>query len=387
MGSVLRCDFDHKTGQLTRQVLRSDQLQGSWESSLLVRAYQGRVEVSGNPSKWGRLEAVGLGCTSIFEAVAVYNRLLRDLGLPEFSYPDRIRVPVRDEPNGIDRVARQGPKIHRIDIAGNMRLGSAASVGAYVDWLSTQRVGRRGHPFRVMGPASLLAGTRRLRELAIYAKGSEVAVQLGRWIRKRGGDHDPEAVRAYLGELVERCSAEGWVRREVRLFGEYLVREHLQWVEEWGQETMKTEWLKYGPAVNEDQIGAVVDWKAEAYGRFLARGLGERAARLRIETLFAWMGGADVQPGPGRGKSAFYQIAKDIREAVGVDIRSRPNVLTLGSRVQMLSRPVEARIATVADVRALYRGLCEPQAPTTERVRIAALDGVLVGQHPLSEVA
>ncbi|MFD2113404.1 phage/plasmid replication domain-containing protein [Thiorhodococcus fuscus] len=339
------------TGELQYQTVKSGQLKGSWESSLMVRAFGGRVQVQGNPSKWGRSEAVGLGCRSIFEAVKVYNGVLKELGLPLFHYPDRVRF--YGEDGEIDRTELKGPRISRIDIAANLILGSPASVEHYIQWLLTQRVGRRGQPFRAKGELSALAGSRRTRQRACYGKAEEVLEQIKRWRRKR--ITDIESVVGYLSALRERLHSQGWVRDELRLYTDYLTRSGLAYAENWGDETMKEQWQAF--KVETQEIGAVVDWKSEVVARLIARGVGERAARQRLEVLLAWMGGVDVGVGEGRSQATFYRIAKDLRETVGVDIRGRPNVVTLGSRAQQLARPIEARVATWADVQALYEGL------------------------------
>ncbi|TCT23855.1 phage/plasmid replication domain-containing protein [Thiobaca trueperi] len=352
-GSSRRLDIDLKTGELQYQTVKSDQLKGSWESSLMIRSFGGRVQVQGNPSKWGRSEAVALGCPSIFEAVKVYNGVLAELNLPLFHYPDRIQV--LGDGGAIDRTVLKGPRVSRIDIAANLILGSSESVAHYLNWLLTQRVGHRGQPFSVKGELSVLAGSRRTRQRACYGKADEVLEQIKRWRRKRIGDI--ESVTDYLNALRERLHRDGWVRDELRLYTDYLSRANLAYIENWSDETMKEQWQAF--KVDAQEVGAVIDWKSEVVVRLVARGVGERAARQRLEVLLAWMGGIDVGPGNGRSQATFYRIAKDLREVVGVDIRSRPNVVTLGSRSQQLARPVTARVATLADVQALYEGLPE----------------------------
>lgn len=352
-GSARRLDIDMQTGELQYQTVKSGQLKGSWESSLMVRSFGGRVQVQGNPSKWGRSEAVALGCPSIFQAVKVYNGVLEQLGLPLFHYPDRIKV--YGHGDAIDRTVLKGPRVSRIDIAANLILGSPESVSHYIDWILTQRVGRRGQPFRVKGDLSVLAGSRRTRQRACYGKADEILEQIKRWRRKRQGDN--EEVTCYLNALRDRLHSQGWLRDELRLYTDYLSRSGLAYVENWSDETMLEQWQAF--KVDAQEVGAVIDWKSEVFARLIARGVGERAARQRLEVLLAWMGGIDVGPGQGRSQATFYRIAKDLREVAGVDIRGRPNVVTLGSRAQTLARPVAARVATLADVQALYTGLPE----------------------------
>lgn len=381
-GSSLLVDYDFKTREIIKQVIKSEQLQGSWESSLLVRCVGGRVEVSGNPSKWGRLESVANGCRSVFAALDVYNAILADLELPAFSCPDRLIV--MGEGGARDRTMDHGARISRVDIAGCLVLGAEASVRPYIDWLEMQRIGKRGQPYDRKGPLSLLAGTRRRRQSAVYGKALEVIEQSKRWARRHLVD--AEAAASYLVRLSDRLSVGGWCRREARLGTDYLSSAGLQYVSEWDEAIMLREWLSYGVTGEVEEVGAVIDWREEAMTRLQAMGLGERAARQRMETLLAWMAGADCSPGPGRSRATFFRIAADLRKAVGVDIRSVPNVVSLGSRAQQLARPVQARYATRADVVQLYSGLSVPVDSGAGRVNVVELNPRRV-RDPLSEVA
>lgn len=372
-GSDLVVWFDFETGQPKHEVVKSAVIEGSWDTRLIVRSRAGRVEVQGNPSKWNRPEAVAGGCATVAEGLAVFNEVLRLHGLPEF-----VSRPQVLKPDG--KWMETGPRLQWVHIASVFSLGSADCIGPYIDWLSTQRVGRSGLPFDKKGAQSVLAGTRRRRERAIYGKGAELREAAKKWARKRKVDGGP--VVEYLLALADRCDALGLMRDEVRLAGDYLVTVGLEWADAWTGETMKKQWADY--AIQGGGSAAVTDWKGQAMGRLLQSGLGERAARQRLETLLAWMGGVDVSPGPGRSLATWYRIAKDLRDVLGVDIRSRPNVVTLGSRVQQLARPVEARPLTAADVRELYRGLPSYEAkrevlvrPLSDEQRAAVVDGFM----------
>lgn len=367
---------DLATGRIVRETVTGAQVTGSFRAAVRVRCVGGRVEVSGNPSKWGRLDAVGDGCRSMGEALGTYNDILAELGLPLFSIPDRLRlrgnpgdiryvssstpprrpssrVPMADGPRAVETV-RQGPIVTRVDIAGCIVLGSADSAAAYTRWVGTQRAGKkRGHVMEQKGPESYCGGTTRGQQLRVYSKGPELAEALRDWRRRH--DDDRDAAVEYLTELSARATAGGWVRREVQLGRDYLRESKLRWAEEWGDSTMSIEFAKFALGGEGCDVGAVNDWRTMALGALMGQGLTERSAQLCIGTLSAWMSGFD--PRAGLSQATYYRRAKQLREALGVEIRSPPNVVSLGSRIRAVSHPVVARPATREDVRRLYSGL------------------------------
>lgn len=353
-GKSRMVEFDLQSGEVLWTSTRSGSLEGSYDTRVQVRSTGGVVYFSGNPSKWGRADAVSRGCRSMAQALDVASGILRSAGLPGFSFPDRT---VLSSPGrGVDTV-RHGPLVREVHIAGVRLLGGPAQVACFMDWLSTQRFGRKGNPYqRQKGGQSMRAGSKRGVESAIYDKGEEVAERAREWKRKRCGDGgEQERVCRYLEALSDRLKALGAVRDEQRWHRQALKRVGYEWAEEWGDETMHKLWQ--AQALKVVEIGGVVDWNGEAKRRLLALGLSERKAVGRLDVLSSWMSGRDVRE--GRSVSAFYQIAADLRAALGVDIRDRPNVVTLGSKAQQLARPVTARWMTEADAEALYAGLPE----------------------------
>jgi hypothetical protein len=350
-GKSRLCEIDLDSGEVLWESTRSDWLEGSFSTKALLRSAGGRVELMFNPSKWGRPDAVSCGCRTMGQAIAVANEVLRLAGLPEFTFPDR--VVLVSPGRGVDTV-RQGPRVHEVHIAAVRLLGSAAGVGCYLDWLTTQRFGRKGHALKQQGPRSVRGGSKRGVELAVYDKADEIENSAAKLQRKRTGDKDEQdRMGLYLKALAGRLRSVGAVREELRWHGQQLKRYGYQYAEEWSGTTMHELWEKQALKVAE--VGGVVDWQGEAKVRLLALGLSERLAASRLRDLHSWMSGGDVRD--GRSRETFYRIARDLRAALGVDIRERPNVVTLGSKAQQLARPVTARYMTEADAEALYQGL------------------------------
>lgn len=344
-------ETDLDSGEVLWQSTRSDWLEGSFSTKALLRSSGGVVQLMFNPSKWGRPDAVSCGCRTMGQAIAVANEVLRAAGLPEFTFPDR--VVLSPSGRGVDTV-RQGPRVHEVHIAAVRVLGDPSGVGCYLDWLATQRFGRKGHSLKLQGPRSVRGGSKRGVELAVYDKADEIEQSAANWRRKRKGDKDEQdRISGYLMALADRLRSVGAVREEQRWHGQQLKRYGYEWAEEWSEKTMHELWEKQALKVAE--VGGVVDWQGEAKARLLALGLSDRLAASRLRDLHSWMSGGDVRD--GRSRKTFYRIACDLRSACGVDIRDRPNVVTLGSKAQQLARPVTARYMSQADADALYEGL------------------------------
>lgn len=346
-GADLVVWYDPTTHEVKREQIYGAQIAGSWESSCRVRCVGGRVEFSGNPSKWGRLEAVGDGCGTLAEALAVASEIVQGEGLPAFE-----ERPVLEHQG--ERLHR-GPRVSRVDVAGCYLLGGPEETRAYSLWVETQSVFKK--KMERKGPESCSGGTVRRQLLLLYTKWLELQEALLHWKRKRVGD--VEKAREYLTILSDVARVEGWVRREVRLGSDYLRETGLCWVEHWGEDTMMKEFQRVALGGEVSEFGAVTDWRSDVRERLLKLGLSERAANSRMGLLASWMAGFEVGPGVGMSQATWYRYKNDLRAAAGVDVTRAPNVVSLGVRMQQQARPVQARYATLADVRRLYAGLRE----------------------------
>ncbi|ENB3621243.1 Replication-associated protein G2P, partial [Escherichia coli] len=58
--------------------------EGSFSDVVSIKIRGSELTMSGNPSRWGKLDNV-FGCASVDECFGVFNQILRSLGLPEFT--------------------------------------------------------------------------------------------------------------------------------------------------------------------------------------------------------------------------------------------------------------------------------------------------------------
>lgn len=112
---------------------------GSYETSIMVRMVDGKLEVRGNPSAYGRLD--NLFGLQLDDCVEVYNLILAELGLPEFTEGEEISR--FSEATGAAVLEYSGAKITRVDYTCNQAVGMGR-VRDYNKWLAGQKFSRSG---------------------------------------------------------------------------------------------------------------------------------------------------------------------------------------------------------------------------------------------------
>lgn len=172
---------DAATGEVMPRGLEPVQLPGLLGSSVRVWSDGLRVQVSGNPSRWNRSEAVfGL---SVDDAKRVINGLLVEHGFPPFS---------------------DSAVVSRVDLTRNLALGPHLSAAQRI--LQTFRYGR----LRVSsdGDNVYWGAHSRKRQLRAYAKGPEVRSHVS---------EQEGAEREYLLRVSDWLIAHGVLRVELEL--------------------------------------------------------------------------------------------------------------------------------------------------------------------------
>jgi Phage replication protein CRI len=347
-GPTVVLEIDRLTGEQRWRTIKGDSVEGSARTSVWVRCSLGCVWVSGNPSKWGRYEAL-LGISDMSSCLAVYNEILRGLGLPEFV--DRGKVVLK----GGDHV-RSCPRASRIDVTRNLILGSHEAAAAFAGWMGSQRWGRRGLPFVQGKGLTLKAGHESRRVMTFYDKGSELLAAAGKWARSRSDERE-EAI-SYLRALSDWATQHGVMRQELRLGSKVLSETGWCWLDDRYQEAgvLAKLWTDYGGEIQAmgAEIGVVLDWKGQAVRRLVDQaGVSERVANEIVRWLLGWMGGLD--PRSGISTATFYRRASLVRCHLGVDVRGEPNIVSLASRSRALACPVSARVLELSDLPEWYR--------------------------------
>lgn len=198
------------------------QHKGSFCDVISISIRGSSLKVSGNPSRWGRVDNL-FGLKSVDACVDVYNQIVLSLGLPAFTRCTRL-MPRQGKENESVSLVADGGIIREIHITSNRAVGegnedayiSAISTlpyrnsvprlhsnGKSVDWLSKK------------GNATLIYPT-------VYNKANELELHTVQKIKNRFGENSSEF--KYLNEVISFCKKNGIIRFEQKLKSRFLQK-------------------------------------------------------------------------------------------------------------------------------------------------------------------
>ncbi|MCO6539410.1 MAG: hypothetical protein J6569_04655 [Gilliamella sp.] len=201
---------------------------GSFCDSVLIKISGSVLKMSGNPSRWGRIENL-FGLRTVDNCVDVYNKILTELNLPVFTKCTQLMF--RSPKGSKIETFSDGAIIKELHITSNRMVGKGNendylaglstlnyrysvprlhSNGQSVDWLSKN------------GNAHLIYPT-------VYNKSHELELHSITKIKNKFGENSKEF--KYLNEVIEYCKNNGVVRFEQKLKSRFLKRENLHY---WG---------------------------------------------------------------------------------------------------------------------------------------------------------
>lgn len=211
----------------TRQPIKKHE--GSFSTSVQIKISGNRLTVSGNPSRYGRLDNL-FGLTTIDECVSVYNGILLGLGLPPFTKCTRVLFLDGEDGKKVKK-ASDGAIITEVHVTSNISTGEGCEK-AYIKGLATQN-------YRNMIPNLYTNGntvdwhTKNGKATMVYAnvygKAHDMELHLLPKIKRLHGE-DSEEVR-YLQRLIEYCKEQGVARAEQKFKSSFLRRHNLRF---WG---------------------------------------------------------------------------------------------------------------------------------------------------------
>jgi hypothetical protein len=343
------------------------QASGSYETSILVRMVNGRLEVRGNPSAYGRLD--NLFGLSVDEGIAVYNRILESLGLPVFTSGEVQTVWLQQDQR--HQTIYTGAHITRCDLTENRAVGMGR-VRDYHRWLAQQRLSRSApgddeiEQFARWNWATVYTSNSKFWINSKHYDKSEALEErtLPEYLKKlrraaRDGKISKSKVRPlyqeaedYLTKLAEWCAEVGVTR------GEWSLRNR------WFTQHEGSGWWRPG-----ETEAALLDVVGQERGKIAMRAIVHQRDALdsltdrekRVHDW--WQAGEDVRE--RLSKPTFYRLRASILEKTGRDIAARPKVG--GSSVNEF-RPVyfQVRALSLADAPAWYQ---RPEVPV---LRLAA---------------
>lgn len=364
VGSTLMLFCNVDSGEVESQAVKGLQFEGSYDSRLQVRCDGRRVEVSGNPSRFGRRDNV-FGRTSVWECIELYNSVLRDLGLPEFTEDDRTRPwqlqgwghrtkrarnPLSDvdlsgvavmpewltrdvgralatdsSRGGVTAIAEHGCRIKRIDLCVSYEVGNLEDAKRSIRAMgSVSHAGKAGLVYPDGCTVSWGQGSR-YAYFKYYIKGVEM--------RK----HLPQ-VDEYCRTLTEWAESVGLIRHEVSLKSMALARNGLDQPAKWDAEIAMKVMQAYSA---HDKTGLGVSSYDRIADELLEQGLSAARARRAQEAAYAFLAGHQFVIGHNITRRTYYRLQADLRR-VGLNIGAPLNVSALRHSVRVVEwRPAQ----------------------------------------------
>lgn len=314
---------------------------GSFCDSVLIKVNGSSIRMSGNPSRWGRIENLW-GYTSVDPMVSVYNAILRDIygncdRIPQFTKCTKLYYA---QGSACEVIAADGAIIRELHVTENISVG-AGNERDYISGLSTLRY-RHSVPrlhtdgnsvdwLSKQGNAALIYPT-------VYNKAYEMELHsLGKIARNFGDDSNE--VRQ-LQNIIGYCRSVGLVRFELKLKNRYLQRNNMQY---WGLSDYSPLETLINEFINIDQKLSVTSMDFETISeRLLTLGIVEttRAANTTAMHAIQWMHGQNFD----LSKRAIQTHRARLRH-IGIDISTKCNISKFSPIFVTARREVKSNIA------------------------------------------
>lgn len=307
--------LDPHTGERISENVGFMSHEGSFSTSVSVRAHAGRVEWSGNPSRWGRRDNVW-GLTSLRACLAVINSHMDQLGLPHFTMDTSdFNARRRQRETSSVSIDTNGAVLTRVDITRNVSCGDASGLRAYVRAASAAVY--RGKRAGAVHETSIKWGSARNTQIAFYEKGAEVYAHTSK-------DDDP----IYRHRLARWLTDNGILRQEVRFGRQALRTMGLRHIGEWYDDRA---FEAARQRIDSLQIGCSTGLDM-TFDVFVNAGESQRTATALSGVVSRWYMGEDLRA--TMTKTTWYRNRQKIRTVMGLDIANPPDVSVLNTRVR-----------------------------------------------------
>lgn len=187
------------------------------------------LKVSGNPSRWGRLDNL-FGLPTVDACVAVFNQILFEIGLPGFTKCMKL-MPSQAKANEKSHLIPDGAIIKEIHITSNRSVGKG-NEDEYISGLSTQPY-RNSVPRLHSNGKSVdwlsKKGNVNLIYPTVYNKAHEIELHSLTKIKNRFFESSYEY--SYVLDVIAFCKENGIVRFEQKLKSRFLQKHALNF---WG---------------------------------------------------------------------------------------------------------------------------------------------------------
>jgi hypothetical protein len=315
--------IDTETQEILTTTQPSLKHEGSFCTSINIRISGNRLTVDGNPSRINRLDNL-FGLTSLQQCIFVYNCILRDLGLPEFTRCTRVFHHQGSEGKRATTFS-DGATIQELHITSNRAVGRGCvddylrglatlhyrymeprlhTNGKTTDWLSS-----RNHE----GKASSLIYP------SVYNKDFELRLHLLPKIERKYGYESDEA--KYVKQVIDFCELNGVARFEQKLKSAFLRKYNFRFYGLFDESDLISYHEEFLNLDNKLQVTAMT---LENISELLIREgycKGTRAANTSTMYAIQWMHGQTFD-----FSKTQVQHHRAILRKIGIDIKDKCNI-------------------------------------------------------------
>ncbi|MCM7236045.1 phage/plasmid replication protein [Enterobacter bugandensis] len=277
------------------------------------------LKMSGNPSRWGRLDNL-FGLASVDACVSVYNQILAGLGLPGFTRCTKIMFGQSKE-NAKAHMISDGALIRELHITSNIVVGKG-NEDDYISALSTQPY-RNSIPRLHSNGKSVdwlsKKGNVNLIYPTVYNKAHELELHSLTKIKNKFFENSAEY--NYILDIINYCKENGIVRFEQKLKSRFLQKHALAY---WGLSDYSMLTKLHDEFLNLDQKLSVNAMDFETISEHLiSRGVVDttRAANTTAMYAIQWFHGHSFDLSKTQVQTHRARLRK-----IGIDIAQRCNV-------------------------------------------------------------
>lgn len=338
VGQFGRSLIDLDSGDLISDTVTSRKVQGSYHTSIQIRCDGSTVQVTGNPSKFGRLDNL-FGYRRIDDCVAVFNAVLTRFDLPPFTKATYYRPSQQDSARA--RMITDGALFTQFDLTQNHACGSSSLVLPALRALSTNTGGRKiphlfanGRTVEWIYENSCSKGSTYL-----YSKGYDKAFEM----ELHPVPYDlTEEDRNYLERLKHFVKSQGCIREEHSLKSKFLKRAGTYVYGIVDEKRLDAQFEKVRDMWNK-ATASVADYQNVGTQLVAMNACSEAMAAKMQNLVYAWISGVDVRS-QTPSKATFYRY-RDLLLPLGLDIKLKFDVTRMNTKI----RTIELRPLAVPD--------------------------------------
>ncbi|WP_306375084.1 phage/plasmid replication domain-containing protein [Phocoenobacter skyensis] len=327
-----------ETGQLQETVnIPTFQHKGSFCDVVSIKINGYKLTMSGNPSRWGRLENL-FGLSTVDDCVSCFNSILTELGLPNFTKCTKVFFGQSEDGAKVTKYT-DGAIIKELHITENRSVGKG-NVEHYLSGLATLNYRNSLAKLHTNGQTVdwlSKKGNAHLIYPSVYNKAFELELHSLNKIKNKFGDRSPEY--KHLLKIIDYCKQNGVARFEQKLKSRYLQRENLSY---WGLSDFKKLYKLNDEFLNIDKKLKVTAMDFETISQTLINeGVVDNYRSANTTAMYAlqWMHGQifDLR------KTQVQQHRARLRR-IGIDIAYKCDISTFSPIKVVSTRQIETRI-------------------------------------------